>query len=74
MDTAPAAPVPHGHAHGHHHHEHHHHHAHEHGAERPAPTSARFSLIALSAPARLMLALPPIAGLWLLAAWALQNG
>lgn len=58
----------------HHHHSHDHTH-HHHDIPAPAISSAGgFSLIALSSAARLALAVPPVAMLWLLAAWAMKNG
>lgn len=72
MTTPRHAHADHGHSgqtHGHNHHDH----AHHHSASAAAPV-AGFSLIALSAPARLVLALPPLGVLWLLTVWALGHG
>jgi hypothetical protein len=64
------------HAHGHGDHDHAHSHGHNHGHEaRDArPAEAGFSLLALSSLQRLALAAPPVALLWLLTLWALNNG
>lgn len=75
------------HAHDHSHeggHAHHHAHLHDHAhpsadaaaaSRRPSATAARapFSLLSLSATARLGLALPAVIALWLLALWAMGN-
>ncbi|WP_284177753.1 hypothetical protein [Rhabdaerophilum sp. SD176] len=77
-DAAPA----HGHTHSH---DHAHPHGHAHAGHRHAPIKIptlrreradppRFSLMALSAGQRLLLAVPPVALLWALTLWAMRDG
>lgn len=54
-----------------HHHSHGHGHSHAHGAA--ASHESGFSLLALSSPTRLALAVPVVGALWLLTLWALHG-
>jgi hypothetical protein len=87
MNNALPAAAPHDHAskhapnhvpnhvHGHHRaHGHQHSHGHQHHDTPATAAAGGFSLLALSSLARLALVVPPVALLWLLTAWAMNNG